>query len=87
MVPKAMLNAAKLKELRTQKGWTQQKLGQAVGYDGAYIRKLETGWTPNPGCQTLARLALALKVPADALLDFDAATQDLDLELHERSER
>ena len=73
-----MLNAAKLKALREEKGWSQVALGKAMGQDGAYIRKLETGWTPNPGCQTLARLALALEVTADALLDFEAAARGLD---------
>jgi len=73
-----MLNAANLKQLRQQKGWTQVGLGRAVSLDGAYIRKLETGQTPNPGCQTLARLAVALGVPADTLLDFDAVTRGLE---------
>jgi hypothetical protein len=50
-----------------------------MGLDGTYIRKLETGWTPYPGCQTLARLAVALGVPADILLDFHAATLGLEL--------
>ena len=75
-----MLNAANLKAIRQEKGLSQMRLGKAVGLDDAYIRKLETGSTPNPGCQTLARLALALDVSADVLLDFDAATQGICLQ-------
>ena len=51
------------------------QLDKAVGNDAAYIRKLKTGRAPNPGCQTLARLALALELSADAFIDFDAVTQ------------
>ena len=72
-----MLDARKLKQIREQKGWTQADLGLQVGQDGAYIRKLERGNPGNPGCQTLARLARALGVTADDLIDFDAALRGL----------
>jgi ribosome-binding protein aMBF1 (putative translation factor) len=34
---------AELTELRTQRGWSQQRLSETSGYDESYIRQLEMG--------------------------------------------
>lgn len=48
---------------------TQQQLGAAAGYDRTYINKIERGGIVYPTEETIERLAAALGVTADALLE------------------
>lgn len=42
-----MLSASKLKKYRTQKGLTQEQLGQLLGVTTQAVPKWERGGTPN----------------------------------------
>jgi transcriptional regulator with XRE-family HTH domain len=57
-----------LKDLREQRGLSQQTLADRVGVSDAYIAMLETGTRRNPSLTLLQRLAKALGVPVTALL-------------------
>jgi len=57
----------KVRELRKQRGWTQEKLEELSGLDRTYISDIERG-VRNPSVKSLERLAKALKVPASELV-------------------
>lgn len=57
----------KIKSLRKDHGWSQDKLGLEVGLHGRHIGKYETG-RAMPNAETLVRIANALKVSIDYLL-------------------
>lgn len=48
-------------ELRTARGWTQEKLVDRTGLDRAFISQIENGHR-NPGLLTIAKIALAFDV-------------------------
>jgi transcriptional regulator with XRE-family HTH domain len=54
--------AQRLRKLRTQRGWSFAQLGQRSGLDGSTVWKIESGATPNPGQDTLGKIARALGV-------------------------
>ena len=58
---------AEFTRLRTQRGWSQTKLGELVGYDERYIRQLERG-TKSPTLRTLSNIAAVFGVPVSALI-------------------
>jgi transcriptional regulator with XRE-family HTH domain len=58
---------AEFTRLRTERGWSQTKLGELVGYDERYIRQLERG-TKSPTLRTLTNIAAAFGVPVSALI-------------------
>ena len=68
--PKAVLAvlAARIKELRGEKGWSQDTLAFESGIHRTFIAGLEVG-RRNPSLATLARLADALNVPVKALFE------------------
>lgn len=68
----------RLKRLRAQKGWTQDELAQHAGMNGRHISRYEKGHLEPPR-KTLLRLAEALKVPVQALLEDEPAYQLLDV--------
>jgi transcriptional regulator with XRE-family HTH domain len=53
--------------LRTERGWSQSKFGELVGYDERYIRQLERG-TKSPTLRTLSNIAAAFGIPVSALV-------------------
>ena len=62
--------ARKLKELREMKGLTKGQLSSLADLDMSYIGKIER-CQKYPNIKTIAKLALALEVPAKDLLDFE----------------
>ena len=48
---------------------TQEELAEKAGISSRYLRALESGQKNNPSASLLCRLALALGVPMDALMD------------------
>ncbi len=56
-----------LRDIRTAKGWTQEKLEELSGLDRTYISDIERG-IRNPSVKSIERLAKALKIRAAELL-------------------
>lgn len=54
--------------LRERMGWSQSELAERSGLDASYISLLETGRRPNPGLETLVKLARALKTSISYLV-------------------
>jgi len=57
----------KVRELRLQKGWTQETLEEHSGLDRTYISDIERG-VRNPSVKSLEKLAKALRVGTADLL-------------------
>lgn len=57
----------KVRELRLEMGWTQQKLADEAGVAGSYISRLEGDGFKTPSAEVLLRLAGALKVDVKQL--------------------
>jgi len=62
----------KLKEIRKARGWTQQTLSDKSGVGRGMIARIETGATAEPTVSTLIKLANALGVTIDELVDKSA---------------
>lgn len=62
----------KLKEIRNEKGFTQQKLAEASGVSVNNIARLETGDLKNPTVATISKLAHALGCTIEALFFDDS---------------
>ena len=62
-----MLNTKLLKQLRKEKGLTQEELAKKVGVGQSYINKLEKGFK-NPALDTLQRIGKVLGVDYKTLL-------------------
>jgi transcriptional regulator with XRE-family HTH domain len=62
-----------LKEIRTAKKMTQIELAEASGIKQATISDIETGDIKNPGIETIRKLAKALNVKIQKLIDETAA--------------
>lgn len=60
----------KVRTLRTEKGLTQDKLGELTGLDRAYISDVERG-VRNPGLKNIEKLAKALGAKISELTNFD----------------
>jgi len=61
--------AQRVKELRNQKGMSQEILAEASGLSLRTIQRIENGET-NPAGDTLQRLSAALNVNPDELIDW-----------------
>jgi transcriptional regulator with XRE-family HTH domain len=61
----------KIKELRASLGMTLEELGAKCGSSKGYIFDLEAGKLTRPSAQKLSKIALALRVSAEFLLDND----------------
>src|SRR5574344_2130777 len=59
----------KIKELRKQKGFTQEKLAEKIGVDTGYISKMEVGLNA-PSIKTFENLAIALDVEISSFFSF-----------------
>lgn len=60
----------RLRELRKQKGLTQEQLAEAAQISVEFLSNMERGVNA-PSFETLERLAQALKVPIKELFTFD----------------
>lgn len=60
--------AKRLKELRKQSNWTQQKLAERAGLSFNAITKIEQGAAEYPTLKTLLKLADAFGVGLDELV-------------------
>jgi len=58
-----------LVKLRKGKGWSQEKLAVESGISYNTIIKIERGGIKNPKIETVVKLANALKVTLDNLID------------------
>jgi len=58
----------RLKELRSEKGWTQQKLAEKTGLSFNAITKIEQGLAKHPTLKTLIKIADAFGVSLDGLV-------------------
>ena len=74
--------ADKVRELREAKGWTQDDLAEAAQLNRVTVAKYETGKI-EPKSKTLGKLATALGVDANYLLDQSAKMSDEERELWE----
>jgi len=57
-----------LKQLRKQKGWSQQKLAEKTGLSFNAITKIEQGRAEHPTLKTLIKLAYIFEVSIDELV-------------------
>lgn len=58
---------AELTRLRVDRGWSQQKLSDVLGYTERFIGQLERG-TKSPTLRTVADIAEVFAVPPSAIL-------------------
>jgi transcriptional regulator with XRE-family HTH domain len=58
----------RVKELRKQRGWTQQKLAEKAGLAFNTITKIEQSLAEHPNLKTLLKLADAFGVSLDELV-------------------
>ncbi|MDA9234650.1 helix-turn-helix domain-containing protein [Polaribacter sp.] len=57
----------KIKQLRTKKGWSQEKLALNAGLDRTYLPSIEKG-ERNVSLEVIEKLALALNVKPSELI-------------------
>lgn len=60
--------AHRIKEFRKARGWSQERLGDAIGLDGTAISKIEKG-TRRVAAQELTQIARALEMPVAELIE------------------
>jgi len=58
----------RLKELRKERNWTQQKLAEKAGLSFNAVTKIEQGAAEHPTLKTLLKLANAFDVTLDKLV-------------------
>lgn len=75
---KKTLFAEKLKRLRRERGWTQDRLAQEVGIHGRHVGKYEIGLSM-PSTDTLVKIADVFGVTVDFLLRDDDRLRSLRL--------
>lgn len=59
--------AKRLKELRKENGWSQQKLAEKTGLSFNAVTKIEQGLAKHPTLRTLIKLADAFGISLDDL--------------------
>lgn len=67
--------AAAVKKARKDRGWSQGQLASRSGADRSTISRIENGHTPNPGHETLGKIAVALEVPIAQLTGEQATLE------------
>jgi transcriptional regulator with XRE-family HTH domain len=60
----------RIKELRKEHNYTQERLAETAGIDYKYLQKIEGKNPPNLKLETLAKLAKAFKISLSKLLNF-----------------
>lgn len=69
MLRKPVLNLSeRIKELRSQRGWSQDRLAEKVGVSRPSVTQWESGVTKNIKNETLVGLAAAFDMSVDELL-------------------
>jgi transcriptional regulator with XRE-family HTH domain len=63
----AKIIGLRIRDVRKQQGFTQEKLAEAAGYDSAYIGHIETG-RYSPSVYTVWRMAKAMGVDLGDML-------------------
>lgn len=66
---------ARIKALRKQKGWSQERLAERASISTQYLSNIERG-KENPTLDLLLRLAESLKVSPADIFDFEADALD-----------
>ena len=69
LVPGAL--GEKIRSLRRSRGYTLERLGELVGSSKSYIWELENKNPPRPSAEKVSKIAQALGVTVDFLLDAD----------------
>lgn len=64
----------KIRKLRKDKGYTLDRLAELTGSSKSYIWELENKNPPRPSAEKVGRIAEALGVTADFLIDGSQAT-------------
>lgn len=59
----------KIRSLRVERKWSQEKLGELTGLDRTYISGIERG-VRNPSIKNIDKLAKVLDVKISELIDF-----------------
>ena len=62
--------AARIRELRQEKGWSQERLAEVAGMSRDGLSRIERGDRPAPRLETIASIAAALGVALPDFLDF-----------------
>jgi transcriptional regulator with XRE-family HTH domain len=62
--------AKRLRELRKEYGYSQQKLAELADIDYKHIQKLESKTPSNAKLETLEKLTKAFKIDLSELVDF-----------------
>lgn len=65
----------KIRELRKEKGYTLEKLAELTESSKSYIWELENKDPPRPSADKVARIAAALGVTTDYLVDLTATVK------------
>lgn len=68
----------KIRRLRQKQGFTLEKLAELSGSSKSYIWELENKNPPRPSADKVAKIAGALKVTTDFLLDDSGVSQEAD---------
>jgi transcriptional regulator with XRE-family HTH domain len=72
--PEAVLFGEALRRLRTERGWSQDRLAEAAGITLNYVGNLERG-EQGPSLNILLRLARALDIDVPTLIaEFNSTT-------------
>ena len=61
----------RIKRLREERGFTQEKFAEIAGIDYKYLQKMEGKNPPNMKIETLERLAKALATTLPEFMDFE----------------
>jgi transcriptional regulator with XRE-family HTH domain len=72
---KVVLLGRRIRSLRTQKGWTQQELGEQADINYKFLGEIERG-QQNPSFGILTKIASALKVDLPELFRFEHESID-----------
>jgi transcriptional regulator with XRE-family HTH domain len=64
----------KIRRLRKHKGYTLEKLGELTDSSKSYIWEIENKNPPRPSADKVSKIAAALGVTADYLLDTDKSS-------------
>ena len=75
----ANLLGEKIHRLRKEKGYTLEKLGELTESSKSYIWELENKNPPRPSADKIAKIAAALGVTSDYLLDTRELLPDPDV--------
>lgn len=68
----------KIKKLRKEKNWSQQKLAEKTGLSYNAVTKLEQNIAKHPTIQTIEKIADAFEVSIDELLGREVKTKKQD---------